>query len=80
MIKAEILTDIWKVCDECNQESPFVIQYTFWEDIRSVPYFTLNLCEDCSNGLRNLHYCCAVNEKSHTFDRSREQELAEVAG
>jgi hypothetical protein len=55
-------------CDNCNRETPFVLQYSF-KNSKGKEFNKLTLCEDCSCALAHLHFKCMEHGESYQYDK-----------
>jgi len=70
MITCEQVTEKIISCDSCNKETRFSLKYNFIDKLvngGSYPY-EMSLCEDCSNGLSNLHRKVMENGIKHKYN------------
>lgn len=64
------IKQILKTCEcmNCKRNVPFTLKY-------SINNVEIELCEDCSNALSNLHYACMESGKSYKYDKDDKDEI-----
>lgn len=71
-------------CSQCNRITPVTLQYEFKQ-------FYINVCEDCSKAIGDLHYACMQKGEAYKYandvirkveceDGFRERELLFIKG